>query len=263
MKKILLALLLITPFGFLSAQICNPDTTRLSDSTIIDPLPFQVAKPGSGIPTKACLNTPYAQTFSVQVPESIILPAIGAIELNYVQLISIDGLPTGLTFSCNQADCKIYKNTFDCFLIHGTPAGTNAPGNYDIKINFKINTVLLGDINYSFPDPNLAPGTYTITLFPEGSPECISAVREVAAPDIQIDCAQTAEGVEFRVVSDLHFSSKLFLCDVNGKQVALKTTEIKPGSNHIQVDNNNLTPGIYFYQFTGKYGQKSGKLIIN
>ncbi|HQW12611.1 MAG TPA: T9SS type A sorting domain-containing protein, partial [Saprospiraceae bacterium] len=114
-----------------------------------------------------------------------------------------------------------------------------------------------------FPDPNLAPGTYTITLLPEGSPECLSAVREVAAPDIQIDCAQTAEGVEFRVVSDLHFSSKLFLCDVNGKQVALKTTEIKPGSNHIQVDNNNLTPGIYFYQFTGKYGQKSGKLIIN
>ena len=156
---VIILLLSLSVINNSDGQICIPDTTYLSDSMIISPSPYRDDLPGSGITKKACINTPYDLIFSVKVPDKISVPLLGEISINYVQLLSIDGLPTGLTYTCRSTDCKMYKNTYDCMTISGNPTSANAPGTYPIKINFKINTVALGDINYSFPDPNLARGT--------------------------------------------------------------------------------------------------------
>ena len=193
----------------------------------------------------------------------ITVPVFGELEINYVQLLGIEGLPAGLNYTCRSTDCKMYKNTYDCMIISGTPDATNAPGKHPIKINFKINTALFGDVTYSFPDPNLARGTYDIEVLPEGSSECFAGTKDITSDLFEVTFTGRRDKIQATLISDSELASAELLIFNNGAQkLAQQQIDIRPGKNEIELTPGLLAPGMYFYLISTRAGMQSGRFFI-
>lgn len=261
MPKIYLFIVFMLSSVALNAQVCIPDSTNLSDSVIIDPLPYQDTVPGSGIQQKACLNTPYEQVFSVFIPSSITVPGIGGLKLISAILTGIDGLPSGLNYYCSNDDCLYNKDEFGCFVIKGTVTGVSA-GDYPITLRFKVKAEVLGDINFTFPNAQLAPGTYTITVLPENSTECTASNQVLIEPDIKTAFSQVDDCLQFSFICEKPENIRFALYDVSGRMVYSQKKELTPGKNVLLL-KDKLPAGIYVYQISGMSRNNSFKILIH
>jgi hypothetical protein len=246
----------------LSAQVCVPDTSNLSDTVIIDPLPYRDTVPGSGIQQKACLNTPYEQIFSVYIPAEINVPGIGGLQIISARLTGISGLPNGLEYFCSNTDCKYDKEQYGCFVIKGTPTGVS-PGEFPIVLNFKVKAEVLGEINFTFPNAQLAPGTYSITVLPEGSAGCTASNHSIYVPEIETGFYQQDKSLIFTLISEQTEDIQFSLYDISGRQIFMNKNHLVPGKNSIQIDNVNTPSGIYLYQISGRQRNNSYKILIH
>ena len=103
MKQFVLLLSFLTLSVAASAQLgtCMPDPAY-ADSVGVYPLPYYEGE--NGIPDTACINTEYQTTFTIIV-DTITLQGVSAVP-DFIQIDSVVGLPEGLTYQCDPADCK-------------------------------------------------------------------------------------------------------------------------------------------------------------
>lgn len=102
----------------------------------------------------------YALSFTMNIPTDTSVVGLGSGTVHYVEVSSIDGLPSGLSYNCTPSDCKINGGGSGCFEISGTPTdGTQ--GVYTVKVNTKAN--LSGEI-YGNPIQGDYPYTYEFSL---------------------------------------------------------------------------------------------------
>jgi hypothetical protein len=161
--------LLVVSFGAL-AQVCTPEENLPDDFIGVFPPPFVEENPDSGIKTPACINEEYNLTLSVFVPNQIEF-GILTLGLEQITLMSVDGLPEGLSVVCNRTNCIYPAQEIDCIKVVGVPKSSNTPGDYDIFINMRAKTNIFPNLEIQFPGI-IAPGKYTIRLLEEGSEEC-------------------------------------------------------------------------------------------
>lgn len=169
-------------FFTLEAQNCLPDSTLIDSATGVYPRPVSMDYPNGGIKKKACINKPYDFTFTVVVPDSVLIPPLTTpIPMDKASIDTIgaiSNLPKGINYLCNPPDCIFKKNTFGCLILTGTPDGSNAPGEYKPVINLKVTVSPIGfpiDYNLKYPGPEF-PGEYILNLLPEN--DCVTSVKD-------------------------------------------------------------------------------------
>lgn len=149
--------------------VCEPDTAFINSGALIDPAPFINDTLGGGLPD-ACLNTPYDLTIFVHPPNTFTSGNI-TVPVDFFRIDSVVNLPQGLEYSCNTENCTFLADSISCIYLSGTPTEENTGENYELTIHLTV-SALGFPIPATFPDPTLAPGSYSIALHMEGSEAC-------------------------------------------------------------------------------------------
>lgn len=242
MKKLLLFTLAIAAATFSYGQ-CTP-TTDFGDA------PFGVAPDTLVNFVSGEINSLYIQQIDVKVP--IDGSFVGApIPVDSARVLSIDGLPEGLTLECAgnaSTPCTYLGGTIGCAVISGVP--TQA-GNFELTIILEIYTAF-GPIPFPF-------GGYTI--FIEG-PVGLDPYDNLAfkmgdirpnpahlSATLMVDSRESGKG-EFRVF------------DLVGKEVYFKNIRLNQGSNKITYNTSELSEGVYIYRLDAFGETMTSRIVI-
>lgn len=136
MKKLftlLFALLVLGTTQKLMAQ-CTPDLSWNTSGIRPDS--------ATNLPD-GCENIPYSTQMDIYVPDSVHQIQAGqnvAIYIDSVRLLSVTGLPPGMSYVTNPTNGKFAKYAHGCALISGT---CSTPGNYQLTVITKASVRLL------------------------------------------------------------------------------------------------------------------------
>ncbi len=82
-----------------------------------------------------CEGEYFASSLTIVMPDSL-----GDYELVDIQILSIDGLPDGVTYNCNPSSCIYLSGNTGCILIYGTPTESGVfPINITNRIRVRVN----------------------------------------------------------------------------------------------------------------------------
>ena len=162
-------LLFLFPFLSLAQTPCTPDPSLANAPGGVYPAPYHPQEnPTGGIDVEACVGQPYEFVFTA-VNRTITYLGF-QVNLDSFEVLSISGLPNGLTFQCNPTSCRLKYGEIACSVISGIP--NDEPGDYVLIIRAR--AYLNGNtFTIDFPNAQYAPGSnYTIRLGGPDSPAC-------------------------------------------------------------------------------------------
>ncbi len=112
-KSTLLLFLSLLFSGFLSAQMCTPDTSFHTPGIYPANLP------------DGCVDGMYDAVITVVVPQDTLvnIPPFGSttVPIDSIVLISVNNLHPGLSYQCGRPSCGFPGNTSGCIRLSGTP----------------------------------------------------------------------------------------------------------------------------------------------
>ncbi len=269
MKKVLLTFVACLPFVFLNAQNCMPDTSFM-DSTGVFPPPFDAdIAPNGGINDCAIIGEEFNFPFTIGVGDSITVPFGGAsvtFALDNIVVNDVSGLPEGIAYLCEPNDCIYENSTVGCVALKGIPTATNAAGAYDLEINVTINFIGFPfTLPFTFPNPDIAPGKYTIHLLNDASEPCdVVATNEQLTDHVQLTLQPnpSAGPVNIKINSDVTGEFNFHVVDLLGQSVHREAVRINQGLNSLSYDGSHLSNGLYFIVLENKLGRIAQKMTI-
>jgi len=125
MKQIFTLILIAFTTTYSWAQ-CTPDP---NSSGLISP------SPGSLDGTTLEEGIYYEDTITLNVPADTLLPFVGLVTIDSINIASITGLPAGVTYGCQNATCSTSGGAQGCIAIYGTP---QQAGTYNVNITFTV-----------------------------------------------------------------------------------------------------------------------------
>lgn len=260
MQKLIFFLVILLTGNIAYSQVCIPDTTLIPENSLIFPVPYQDTVPGSGITQVACINTPYELIFHANVPELVQFLGFN-VNVISVELVSIDNLPEGLQYACEPSTCFMPKNTAGCVTITGTPTESNTPGIYPIVLNFQFTTQQFGTLTLSFPDANVAPGTYEIELL-GASAECSNAVPVIPGLSNFNAVFDRRSGNLFINFASTEMNKGIYrIFDMSGRMIESFPLQINNGPNEIVSNLSHLPDGVYLYRMDVGGTYQTGKMV--
>lgn len=260
MKKILLFLLLFSGVQIAIAQDCEPDPQYADAPAGVYPLPDTVGSPTSSLPM-GIENQPYELVFTAVVPDttsvSLSPPAPPSVlDLSYVALDSIVGLPPGLSYTCSPADCVFPELTQGCVLISGTPTQV---GTYSLVVYTTVGVGPVAMLPVTFPGV-LVSGQYNIIIEEEVSVDAptentIGLGQNIPNPfgdvtEIQVDTKQSGT-FEFKVYN------------IIGKLLHEETVTLSAGKNTITFNGSKLHSGMYFYSVGQGNDRVTRRMVVH
>jgi hypothetical protein len=198
----------------------------------------------------ACVNEPYTQLITNVVPADTtveLLPGFPVtLPIEKIDVISVTGLPPGMTFTCNPTSCSYPGGTTGCAIIEGTCA---TAGTYNLTIELTAFVTGVGSQNFTLDYykivVNPAPcssanvltldGTQAISLYPNPSADKFT-VRNLNAVDIQSVDIINLEG---KIVQSVVWS----------------------GAEEMEITSTSLTNGMYYVNINHAKGTEVIKLI--
>jgi len=248
MKNIIIFTLLLPIYSLVHSQ-CVPDA-QYSDSTWgIWPDTSQNFISGNS-------GTYYEQIVNFKLPSDAgaLDPLYTGYTLDSVSLVSVDGIPPGISFSCNTSNCTWDGGDQGCATISGIPT-TN--GTYPINLKILGCVSLFGIVicdtavfsNYVIQIGHVGIDNYELTnnslrlkkAFPNPSNQ---------STNIQYETIKS-ENVSFEITNLL------------GKLILNKNVSSKTGLNSILVNTSDLSNGIYLYSISNGKTRSTKRLIVN
>ncbi|MBC7864724.1 MAG: T9SS type A sorting domain-containing protein [Bacteroidia bacterium] len=238
MKKSYIFIFILVLFvGFnAKAQTCTPDPAHALTPGIF-PDSATNFLPGT-------VNVPYVQNITVTVPvDTQVVPfPFPAVPFDSIHMVSMTGLPPGLSSMCSPGICTWNGGTSGCSGISGTPT---TAGTYPLTI--MVNAYLGGATT---PIPQTI-SYYKIII----APAVGIAENTVFTFDVKQNMPNPFSGkttVRFTVPGE----EKVKFCvySMLGKIIMERKIDAAKGENEIDVDGKNLAGGMYFYtlEYKGK-----------
>ncbi len=255
-------------------EVCQPDPMYADSSAGIYPAPYHPElNPDGGIQTPACRNTYYEFTFTAIVPDSIQAPPpfppvmISLDSFKIATTGAIIGLPSNFSYACNPPTCVIPKNETGCLKIFGVTDDT--VGMYDIQVKVKIFSMLTPTgVDVTVPDDpeqGFFPGTYTITVLEEGSPECMVTNTKELYPG-NLRATLSPNPAIATATLDIYTSQagtyQFTLTDLTGKVLREQLPYLPQGNSQSTIDVSQLPQGMYLWTLRNAQTQVSGKLVV-
>jgi len=234
MKRYLLILAVALSTGSAFAQ-CIPNA--LYADSVFGVWPDTATDFRSGV-----LNTFYSDTLNMMIPNNSgeIVPDT-SLPLDSVQLVSISGLPPGLSVVCNSqtaASCTYLPQILGCGLIEGIPT---AVGTYPLIINVNV-WFLLGfpqQLPYEFSGYEIVINEDNVGV-PLNSAISLANVRNVPNP------FNARTTIEFAVART--GDAKVRVYNMVGEEIWSQKMLAKAGQNKVIFEGNDLPAGVYLYK---------------
>ena len=247
MKLFLLSLTFITLFATSGvAQSCTPGTN------FADSLYGVWPSPSVGFPL-ATVNVDYSTDINFKVPAAIddelvaVVPAAFAFNGNAIisfKLLSVTGLPAGITYACNLPDCEYLCGANVCAILQGTP---QAEGSYPFEIEVSVLVASsFGNVPLTIPFDG-----YTIEVGLAGT------IEQIISP-ITVSPNPANDEIKIEVITTSMKANQISILNIEGKVVAER--QIKDVLN-TTFDLSALKAGIYFVNVSHASGNKTVKFI--
>lgn len=186
-------------------------------------------------------NSPYSQVVTAKIPaDTIISPLLPPVPISYVKLVSLTGLPDGLSYACNPANCQFPGGATNCAVIQGTPVDT--PGTYPLTIVLE---PFIGN-------PAASGGQFTLTYYKiVVNPP--AAITENGRPVFQVlqnnpNPVSQSTTISYSIPSAGQVDFKLY--NALGKVIQHRQFNSISGLHQMNLDCSGFAPGIYLYSFT-------------
>lgn len=248
---------------FAQAPLCQPDAAYI-DTIGVFPAPYDAeANPDGGITIDACIGEPYEFVLTAVIGDTLTL-AGAPIILDSLVILSVEGLPSGLTTGCNPGSCVVtMADTSACLIISGTPDETNAPGVYPLVLKAVVYSGFV-QLDLEFPNPLIAPGTYELTLNAMG--ECSpSNVYELSSNGLGFGFAPNPVSAfgELTIEAPEAGEYEYVIYNLLGRAVQREQMQLRAGINRQQIDVQNLPAGIYLHMIQQGNKRITKRLIVN
>lgn len=260
--------LLFCLFSILSLPLfsqCIPDELYRDSSFGVYPRPVSMENPDAGIQDSACINAGFEFVLTIKVPadfmgfslDSIVIEEEGAVQ----------NLPIGMDYACFPSDCVFTPmDTLGCLVINGTATTDNAPGDFDLKIETTIHSLITQ--TFVLPDDNLPGlgGNYFLTVLEEGAAGCLMlGFDDYLTKNIRISNSpnpfSTTTNIE--VYSDINEQLDFKVFDLLGNLVHQNKVEIFEGQNNFNFDGTHLANGIYTFTLSNQLGAITRKIVVS
>jgi Secretion system C-terminal sorting domain len=277
MKRILLFVFVcLMASSFVSAQ-CKPDAIYKDSTFGVYPKPYDAAtNPKGGINKSACIGKPYKFVFTAKIPDTTTVTQFGlklqaridSVRLDKNDPTSIQGLPVGMSYACNPPNCVFYPKKPACLYMYGTATNANKAGDFELKIKtIAVLDIGLGPITYplSFPDKNIAPGTYILKLEPALSTTCFVSGTTDKYENITYISANPNPTTDLTKIAFYMVENDVLdfiVTDITGKKVHQETRNAEHGINTIDFDASKLNAGIYIYSLGNQKGRVTNRLVV-
>lgn len=258
MKKILPLLIFVSFLFGANAQNCMRDSSILQTGALLSP-PYWDSTSMLYALTDACINHPYSQSVTVNVP-----PTYQNIPINSVSVATtgaVTNLPVGLTYACDPPNCVFNANTLGCIRLYGTPTTANtAPDTFDLHIMVSINFPF-GSLPLTFPTDLPGNNHYYLALKTEA---CLAGIYDhnnllgyvKNAPNPF--SGETNITVESLVPGNFQFE----VFDLLGQRVHARALRLDAGVNEFTFDGSQLPNGSYFYTIGDQNGKVARRFVI-
>ncbi len=263
MKLIYTFFLSLAAVALFAQAPCQPDP-MYADTIGVFPAPFDAeANPDGGITEAACIGEPYEFVLTAVIGDTLSLSGVPVV-LDSLVIVSVDGLPAGLDFGCSTDNCVVTTaDTAACLVISGTPDETNEAGVYPLVLNAIIYSGFV-ELELTFPNPLIAPGTYDLTLNAMG--EC--------EPSNVFNSSQAGFGFGFAPNPVMDFGEltievpqageyEYVIYNLLGRAVQRQQLRLQAGVNRQLVDVQNLPKGIYLHSMQYDNERVTKRLIVH
>ena len=247
MKNIIIFTLLLPIYSLVHSQ-CVPDA-QYSDSTWgIWPDTAQNFISGNS-------GTYYEQIVNFKLPTDAgeLDPNYNGTLLSNVSLINVDGIPPGISFSCNTPNCTWLGGDQGCATISGIPT-TNGTYQIDLKILGCVFGGLICDTAYF--------SNYVIQINPpvgidnyELTNNSLKLKKAFPNPSNQ------STNIQYETIKSENVSFEM--TNLLGKSIIYSNVISKIGLNSILVKTSDLSNGIYLYSISNGKTRSTKRLIVN
>jgi hypothetical protein len=266
LKSVLPILMFLFTAAAAFGQMCEPDQMYADSSSGVYPAPYDPdLSPDGGITECAIIGQPFSFDFTIVVGDTITFGAF-SFPLDSIKINEVQGLPVGLNYICNPPNCTFEKNTLSCAGLFGTPTSANTPGEYELTIvgaAFVNGSPLPFPI--SFPDDNLAPGSYAINLLADDTTPCpLTAVSESFQGRMSMEVMPNpASGVATLEISSIFSGNfELRVLDLLGRTVHQEQVEVLAGKQNLQINCTEFSEGMHLVFLSNQEGYLTQKLMI-
>lgn len=241
MKKVYaLFLLLFAINGLCMAQICTPAVVSANGIFPDSATNFMAAYQ----------NSYYEQIITVKVPaDTALLPfPIPPVDIDSIKMVSMTGLPTGLTYGCVPATCGFPGGQTNCAKISGT---TSDPvGTYPLTI---VVEAYIGGVGTPATTQTLT--YYRIVVNPPSGLEN-NANNVFAFTGFNPNPANTSTKIGFTSAQSSEVNMRVF--NAIGATITEKKIQATTGKNSFELSTQDLPSGIYFLTLS-----QNGKMLTN
>ena len=254
---------LILGMASLSAQVlCEPDPT-IMDTIGVFPPPYEAElSPDGGITTEACIGEPFEFVLTAIIGDTLDFGG-APIVLDSLIIRSVDGLPAGLEIGCNTNNCTVTaQDSSACLVIFGTPDESNEAGVYPLVLNATIFSGFL-NLDLTFPNAALAPGTYDLTL--NAAEECeTSNVRELSSVGMNLAFTPNPMSAYGEMVVEVETAGQYDYVVYNllGQAVHQEQLRLQTGENRHSVNVQSLPKGVYLHTIQNGNKRITKRLIV-
>ncbi len=245
------------------AQVCTPDPVALLLGIPgIYPNPAITSSLASGNQGQA-----YSDRFTIMVPQDTTIdlsavigfpfPAIN-VSVNYQEVTAINGLPTGINYTCDLSNCQWGGGVNGCIKLDGTPTqgGTFNVGmstGYNVSVPAQV--PVIGGTAVTVPIPGLS-WTMDITA--------------VGVADAQADALSISKNAPnpFHGSTTINYSSakptvlQFTVTDLTGKVMHSESVRANMGDNSLVFDATDFAPGIYLYRLANGEKAVTSKMVV-
>jgi hypothetical protein len=205
------------------------------------------------------VNVFYSDTLTVLVPSdaSLIDPTFPSfISIDSVQVDNVDGLPPGITVSCNSqtgASCTYLANQVGCGLLEGMPSQA---GVFPITINVTA-FASFGGVQ-AFPQ---AFSGYSIAIVPEVAG--IGDITGVKLGGVKNVPNPFTDGTIIEFTLAKAGTAKVKVYNLVGEELWKSTVQGKVGSNRVPFALHTLENGIYLYSVEAGGVNFTGRMLVD
>lgn len=250
MKRLVLLILLPFFTSLSIAQVCVPQTDFGDADFAVAPDTIENFVSGE-------LILVYMQQVDVKVPADGGFLGFEFIVVDSATIVSIQGLPPGLTFECGSESsvnpCTYLGGGIGCMVITGIP---EEEGLFELDINLSIHT-------NTFGTPSSIPQTVTGYEIQIGEP--LSTESELYTTfALEQNVPNPANDKTTLILNSPNSGlGTLTIYDLVGKETLRKPIRINSGQNRIALNTSDMRQGLYIYRVEA-FGQSlSQRLIIS
>jgi hypothetical protein len=225
---------------------CTPDLSCLATGATSGYCPQSELDTGT-------VGVPYSDVVSVRVPEDGSDFGQPLTTILHLDIVSVDSLAPGLTYSCNPSGCSFPGGTDGCIKVFGTP--TTA---WDHKMTVHAMAyVRIIFVNTS--QPQTLSGFYSVVLNPSGVLSLENEHFEVS----QNSPNPFNSSTEVIVSSDVPKKLQMKVFDLFGKLIMEKELDIQQGNNRVSIDAEQLSPGVYMYSLGNDKESAVRRMVVS